>query len=89
MGDPDPGLDDRFRARCRNRNNENVEDAAINPLLNEIRRNPLLWLLTFVPVHQKLSGYVQYGCMNNIFEVVQHEASDRAHLVVPRNRDAA
>jgi Ca2+:H+ antiporter len=38
----------RFRARCRN--HENVEDAAMNPLLNEIRRNPLLWLLAFVPV---------------------------------------
>jgi len=29
---------------------ENVEDAAMNLLLREIRRNPLLWLLVFVPV---------------------------------------
>lgn len=50
MGVPGLCLAERFRARCSNRNNENVEDAAINPLLNEIRRNPLLWLLTFVPV---------------------------------------
>ncbi len=27
--------------------------------------------------------------MNNVVEVVQHEASDCAHIVVPRNRDAA
>jgi Ca2+:H+ antiporter len=27
-----------------------LEDASMNPLLKEIRRNPLLWLLAFVPV---------------------------------------
>jgi hypothetical protein len=27
-----------------------LEDAAMNPLLKEITRNPLLWLLAFVPL---------------------------------------
>jgi hypothetical protein len=39
--------------------------------------------------HQKLFGFVKYGCKNNIFGVVLHEAKDRAHIVVPRNRDVA
>jgi hypothetical protein len=39
--------------------------------------------------HQRLFGFVKYGCKNNIFGIVLHEAKDRAHMVVPRNRDVA
>jgi Ca2+:H+ antiporter len=38
-----------MRKRTR-RNREPAEDAPVNPLLKEIRHNPLLWLLAFVPV---------------------------------------